>query len=114
MPAKIGEAAMADKPIKKCWSTYLEGNPSMKVWVEANPELAEKSKKKFDDCQEYSTLLIPCLCTSKWLDPLTKEIWCVARGGKPTFMLSIDGFLKLVNSTGQLDGIDSLQWLSLR
>ena len=50
MPAKIGEAAMADKPIKKCWSTYLEGNPSMKVWVEANPELAEKSKKKFDDC----------------------------------------------------------------
>ena len=50
MPAKIGEAAKADKPIKKCWSTYLEGNPSMKVWVEANPELAEKSKKKFDDC----------------------------------------------------------------
>jgi len=29
-------------------------------------------------------------------------------------MLSIDGFLKLANSTGQLDGIDSLQWLSLR
>ncbi|ACY75805.1 predicted protein [Cyanophage PSS2] len=46
------------------------------------------------------------LCTSKGLDPLAKEIWCVARGGKPTFMLSIDGFLKLANSTGMLDGID--------
>ncbi len=46
------------------------------------------------------------LCISKGLDPLAKEVWCVMRGGKPTFMLSIDGFLKLANSTGQLDGIE--------
>jgi phage recombination protein Bet len=46
------------------------------------------------------------LCVTKGLDPLAKEVWCVARGGKPTFMLSIDGFLKLANSTQQLDGLE--------
>ena len=51
------------------------------------------------------------LCISKGLDPLAKEVWCVMRrtkegGNRPTFMLSIDGFLKLANSTGQLDGIE--------
>lgn len=40
----------ATKPNTNCWSTYLEQNPAMKKWSEANPEMAEQNKKRFDDC----------------------------------------------------------------
>ena len=40
----------AIKPNTNCWSTYLEQNPAMKKWSEANPEMAEQNKKRFDDC----------------------------------------------------------------
>ena len=33
-----------------CWSEYLDKNPAMKAWAEANPTMAEQNKKKFDDC----------------------------------------------------------------
>lgn len=32
------------------WSAYLDANPAMKAWAEANPTMAEQKKKKFDDC----------------------------------------------------------------
>lgn len=33
-----------------CWSTYLDQNPAMKNWAEANPGMAAQNKKRFDDC----------------------------------------------------------------
>lgn len=33
-----------------CWNAYLDANPAMKAWAEANPTMAEQNKKKFDDC----------------------------------------------------------------
>ena len=33
-----------------CWSNYLEQNPAMKEWAEANPGMAAQNKKRFDDC----------------------------------------------------------------
>lgn len=36
--------------VKNCWSTYLDNNPAMKKWSEANPTMAEQNKKRFDDC----------------------------------------------------------------
>jgi hypothetical protein len=35
---------------KNCWTTYLDQNPAMKKWAEANPAQASQNKKKFDDC----------------------------------------------------------------
>ena len=35
---------------KNCWSSYLEKNPAMQQWAEANPGPAEKAKAKYDDC----------------------------------------------------------------
>lgn len=35
---------------QNCWSTYLESNPAMQKWAEANPAQAEQNKKRFDDC----------------------------------------------------------------
>ena len=38
------------KPQGNCWNAYLDANPAMKAWAEANPTMAEQNKKKFDDC----------------------------------------------------------------
>ena len=38
------------KPKGNCWNAYLDANPAMKAWAEANPTMAEQNKKKFDDC----------------------------------------------------------------
>ena len=38
------------KSSQNCWTTYLENNPAMSQWAEANPAMAESNKKKFDDC----------------------------------------------------------------
>lgn len=38
------------EPPKNCWTTYLNNNPNMKIWAEANPGAAAQNKKRFDDC----------------------------------------------------------------
>ena len=53
-----GDAQAQDSSIKvekrkasaNCWSEYLERNPAMKQWSEANPAMAAQNKKNFDDC----------------------------------------------------------------
>ena len=35
---------------KNCWSTYLDQNPAMKAWADANPAMAAQNKSRFDDC----------------------------------------------------------------
>ena len=42
--------AIKPKETKNCWTTYLDNNPAMKIWAEANPGLAAQNKKRFDDC----------------------------------------------------------------
>ena len=46
---KVGELAQASQP-ENCWSAYLNTNPGMKVWAEANPSLAEKQKANYAAC----------------------------------------------------------------
>lgn len=44
-------ASTKAQPVSRdCWSTYLNSNPAMKKWSEANPAMAEQNKKRFDDC----------------------------------------------------------------
>lgn len=45
------------------------------------------------------------VCTSTGLDPLRKEIYAVARGGKMSIQTGIDGYLALANRTRELDGM---------
>lgn len=35
---------------KNCWSAYLDKNPAMKAWADANPAMAAQNKSRFDDC----------------------------------------------------------------
>lgn len=48
---RTGVAAnLPPKPSLNCWTTYLDDNPAMKTWAEANPDAAAQNKKRFDDC----------------------------------------------------------------
>ena len=44
------EKVSIKKESSNCWTTYLDNNPAMKEWVEANPAMANQNKRKFDDC----------------------------------------------------------------
>lgn len=50
------------------------------------------------------------VCISTGLNPTKKEIYPVVRGGKMSCQTGIDGYLKLANSTGELDGLDVLYY----
>lgn len=52
--------------------------------------------------------LFEAVCRSSGLDPLRKEIYAVSRGGNMSIQTGIDGYLKLANSTKELDGMDVL------
>ena len=43
-------AALKASSNANCWSSYLDQNPAMKDWAEANPGMAAQNKKRFDDC----------------------------------------------------------------
>jgi len=40
------------------------------------------------------------------MNPLAKENLCLGRGGKSCYTFSIEGFLRLANCSGKLDGIE--------
>ena len=46
----LGVQKVDEKPKGNFWSDYLDANPAMKAWAEANPSMAEQNKKNFDDC----------------------------------------------------------------
>ena len=48
--ASLNKPAPKPEPVNNCWSTYLNNNPAMKIWAEANPGPAAQNKKRFDDC----------------------------------------------------------------
>ena len=45
-----GKADLTARSNANCWSSYLDQNPAMKNWAEANPGMAAQNKKRFDDC----------------------------------------------------------------
>lgn len=52
--------------------------------------------------------LFEAVCLSSGLDPLRKEVYAVSRGGRMSIQTGIDGYLKLANSTRELDGMEVL------
>ena len=49
-PDAGGSRFVTLKGKKNCWTDYLEKNPNMKIWAQANPVAAAQNKKLFDDC----------------------------------------------------------------
>ena len=37
------------KEKKNYWTDYLEKNPNMKIWAQANPGAAAQAEERFDD-----------------------------------------------------------------
>ena len=52
--------------------------------------------------------LFEAICIDSGLNPLRNEIYAVMRGGKLTPQTGIDGYLKMANSTKELDGLEVL------
>lgn len=50
--SELGPKKPAGAPpvAKNCWSTYLDKNPAMHAWAEANPAQAAQNKKNYDEC----------------------------------------------------------------
>ena len=46
----LGETKISSSSGANCWSKYLNENPAMKQWAEANPAMAVQNQKRFDDC----------------------------------------------------------------
>ena len=43
----LGAQEVKEKPKGNCWSAYLDANPEITAWAEANPSMAKQNKKKF-------------------------------------------------------------------
>ena len=46
----VGAGAKSKDSQANCWSAYLDNNPAMKEWAEANPGMAKQNQRKFDAC----------------------------------------------------------------
>lgn len=46
----LGNTTISSSSGANCWSKYLNENPAMKQWAEANPAMAAQNQKRFDDC----------------------------------------------------------------
>ena len=51
------------------------------------------------------------ISVSRGLDPLNNELYAIPKGGKATFITSINGMLKVAAT--QLDGVETVFYLSL-
>jgi len=50
------------------------------------------------------------VCIDSGLDPLRKEIYAVSRGGRMSIQTGVDGYLKLANSTKELEGMEVIYY----
>lgn len=55
LPARLGESERAKEiALSNCWETHLSSNPSLEIWANANPALAENQRIKsgFEACED--------------------------------------------------------------
>jgi phage recombination protein Bet len=54
--------------------------------------------------------LFAIVCTSRGLDPFTRQVYASKRQGRVTFQVGIDGFRSLAERTGEYDGQDEPEY----
>jgi hypothetical protein len=59
-------------------------------------------------CSNDELRLFAYACQRTGLDPFSKQIYAIKRGGKMTIQAGIDGLRSIAERTGQLDGSDDV------
>jgi phage recombination protein Bet len=83
-------------------SQLIEFTPDQEALIKK--QLAPNASK-----DELALFLYQCKRTG--LDPLTRQIYCIHRGGKMTIQTSIDGFRVIAERSGSYAGQDEPEWV---
>ncbi len=62
------------------------------------------------DCSDGELRLFAQVCAKNGLDPFTRQIYAIKRGGKMTIQTSIDGFRVVAERSGRYEGQTPKQW----
>lgn len=62
------------------------------------------------DCTDGELKLFAQVCAKNGLDPFTRQIYAIKRGGKMTIQTSIDGFRVVAERSGKYEGQTPKQW----
>ena len=78
---------------------------SITVWTQEQTQLI--SSTIAPGCTPDELKLFSYACQRSGLDPFSKQIYAIKRGGKMTIQVGIDGLRSIAERTGQLDGSET-------
>lgn len=81
----------------------IEPQPLQAGWDDEQKKLIKATVAK--DATDAELGWFFQVCSARNLNPFTKQIWFIKRGGVPTIQTSIDGLRAIANRTGKLQGI---------
>lgn len=61
-------------------------------------------------CTDSQVAYFLTVCATKKLDPFSRQIYAIIRGGKLSIQTGIDGYRAMAHSTGAFAGIDETTW----
>ncbi len=70
----------------------------------SNDQLAVIKNQIAKNCSDADLVLFAEVCKRTGLDPFTRQIYAISRGGKMVIQLSIDGFRAIAADSGQYNG----------
>jgi phage recombination protein Bet len=79
---------------------------SITLWTPEQTQLI--SSTIAPGCSQDELRLFAYACQRTGLDPFSKQIYAIKRGGKMTIQAGIDGLRSIAERTGQLDGSETL------
>jgi phage recombination protein Bet len=82
--------------------TNLTTNKSAMVWDSEQVEIIKNQIAK--GCSDAQLAMFSQVCQKTGLDPFSRQIYCIMRGGNPTIQVSIDGFRTIAARSGLYGG----------
>lgn len=83
-------------------AVYQQQQQAMEVWDESKLDLIQKQLAP--DLSPPEFRLFVEVCQASGLNPVTREIYAIKRGGRVTYQTGIDGYRKLARASGRYAG----------